>query len=111
MKRVGVSDSGKAFFDTLGQIVATLHNAKILHGDITPENIMISKHEKISPDSIYLIGFSKSTTLDDIDDVVADIILLSSLVFTSQPKRIQKLSLLWMNFSKDTRRLRRAGRV
>ncbi len=60
----------------IGEIVKKLHEANIIHGDLTTSNLIESK------DGIYLIDFSLGFFSNKIEDKAVDLILLKRAIET-----------------------------
>ena len=59
------------FFSDFGTIVAKLHNIEIIHGDLTPLNIIID-----NDNNIYIIDFGLSYYSNEIKDKAMDLFIL-----------------------------------
>ena len=65
------SDLKNRFFIEFGSIVSRLHNIEIIHGDLTPLNIIVDKVNKI-----YIIDFGLSYYSNELKDKAMDIFIL-----------------------------------
>jgi len=71
----------RKFFEEFGLIVSKLHNISIIHGDLTPMNILISR-----TNSIRIIDFGLSFISDEVKDKAMDLFILfgSLKIFAQQ---------------------------
>lgn len=71
----------RKFFQEFGLIVSKLHNISIIHGDLTPLNILISR-----TNSIHIIDFGLSFISDEVKDKAMDLFILfgSLKIFAQQ---------------------------
>jgi len=64
----------------LAEIIATLHDNSITHGDLTTGNILIKNNQ------LYLIDFGLSQTTNKTEDKAVDIHLLKQAINSKHPK-------------------------
>lgn len=71
----------RKFFEEFGLIVSKLHNISIIHGDLTPMNILITR-----TNSIHIIDFGLSFISDEVKDKAMDLFILygSLKIFAQQ---------------------------
>jgi Kae1-associated kinase Bud32 len=74
----------------VGENVAKLHSAKIIHGDLTTSNIMTGE-------KVYLIDFGLSQISERTEDRAVDIHLLKQVLESSHPEKAEEA---WKNFLK-----------
>ncbi len=58
------------FYRKLGRIVRDMHMAGVVHGDLTPANIMITRR------GIYVIDFGLAEITDSVEEKALDILLM-----------------------------------
>ena len=61
---------GPVFYSRLGGIVRDMHNAGVVHGDMTPANVMIAKG------NIYIIDFGLAEIANSVEEKALDILLM-----------------------------------
>lgn len=79
----------KEVFEQLGENVAYLHSAGIIHGDLTTSNAILSD------DSVFLIDFGLAFRSERDEDRAVDIHLLKQMLETSHPEIAETA---WSNF-------------
>lgn len=69
----------------LGEEIAKLHNANIIHGDLTTSNIIVNKEK------IYFIDFGLGEFSDSIEKKGVDLRVLKEAIRANHPKQADKL--------------------
>ena len=77
-------ESKPEIMEEVGENVARIHSAEIIHGDLTTSNI------KISDGEAYLLDFGLSFSSDRIEDKAVDIHLLKQVLESSHPEVAEK---------------------
>jgi TP53 regulating kinase-like protein len=77
--------------DAVGQVIATMHKNKIVHGDLTTSNMMLRGGEK---DKLVMIDFGLSfvTSLDE--DKAVDLYVLERALLSTHPNSEKLVSVL-----------------
>ena len=70
----------ETFFPSIGEMVAKLHQANIIHGDLTTSNIILAEGK------IYLIDFGLGFISGHIEDQGVDILVLKHILESSHPQ-------------------------
>lgn len=60
-------------FDMIGEVVAKLHNAGIMHGDLSLTNILTDARGPTTMKDLFVVGFHLATKSADIDDKAVDL--------------------------------------
>ena len=87
--------------EKLGENVAKMHSADIIHGDLTTSNI-------IDAEKIFLIDFGLSDISERIEDKAVDIHLLKQVLNSSHPEVSEES---WEKFTEGYREYEEAGKV
>lgn len=66
LRDVAVDGHASSYFEQVGIMLASLHEAGLIHGDLTTSNILVS-------DKVYFIDFGLSYFSDKIEDMAVDI--------------------------------------
>ncbi|EZQ03129.1 serine/threonine protein kinase [Candidatus Acidianus copahuensis] len=73
------------FMEELGIIVSRLHRNKIVHGDLTTNNVMVSNNR------LFVIDFGLSKRSDDVEDIATDIHVFLRSLESIHPEKKEKL--------------------
>ncbi|NON63118.1 Kae1-associated kinase Bud32 [Acidianus sp. RZ1] len=73
------------FMEELGIIVSRLHRNKIVHGDLTRNNVMVSNNR------LFVIDFGLSKRSDDVEDIATDIHVFLRSLESIHPEKKEKL--------------------
>ncbi len=65
---------------TIGDIIGKMHNADIVHGDLTTSNIMISNENQL-----YLIDFGLGMMKPSVEDKGVDLYVLERAFYSTHP--------------------------
>lgn len=71
-------------YGSLGTYAARLHEAKIIHGDLTTKNVIVSD------DGVYLLDFGLSFISDRVEDRAEDLHLLNQALRSAGTSRWAK---------------------
>ena len=87
----------------LGENIAKLHSADVIHGDLTTSNVILSNEKEI-----YLIDFGLSQVSDRVEDKAVDIHLLKQVLESSHPEISEEA---WEKFLEGYRGYDESGKV
>jgi len=79
--------------EKIGDMAGTLHDAGIVHGDLTTSNMLLSSE-------IYLIDFGLSKRSSEIEDFGADFLLMEEALIGLHPRRTDVLRLIRKGYAK-----------
>lgn len=79
--RIENKTAGEKELKIIGEWIAKIHDANIIHGDLTTSNILMTKENKL-----YLIDFGLSITSQKIEDRAVDIHLLEQALESTHYK-------------------------
>lgn len=85
----------------VGENMAKMHSADIIHGDLTTSNI-------IDGEKIFLIDFGLSEVSDRVEDKAVDIHLLKQVLNSSHPEVAEEC---WKNFTEGYRDYEEAEKI
>ncbi len=68
-----------SIMEKLGEVVATLHNNRIIHGDLTTSNIILREG------NIYLIDFGLGEISDSVEDKAVDLVCFKKSYMATHP--------------------------
>lgn len=92
MLRDGISGSHRInCFELLGMYAARLHKAKIIHGDLTTKNVILS--QQVGKQRFVLIDFGLSFVSERVEDQAADLHLLKQAIKSSNDPAQSKSAL------------------
>lgn len=74
--------------EELGSNIAKLHEADIMHGDLTTSNVIVS-------DSVYVIDFGLSFRSERIEDRAMDLHMFKQILRSSHPEKMERC---WKSF-------------
>ena len=75
--------------DAIGQAVARLHDANIIHGDLTTSNLFRNEDE-----TLFLIDFGLSFTSHMLEDKAVDLYVLERAILSAHPNASSIVSLI-----------------
>ncbi len=78
-------DELNSYFNKLGQMVASLHNAGIVHGDLTTSNVFVDDNGEV-----WLIDFGLGYNTKNIEDFAVDNLVLKHILESSHPLIYEK---------------------
>lgn len=78
------SINSKSIFYKIGQLTAKLHNIKVIHGDLTPFNVLISPQNQI-----YFIDFGLSFFSSELEQQMMDLFTLKESLRAFSPYNYQ----------------------
>uniref|UniRef100_A0A5S6QZN1 non-specific serine/threonine protein kinase n=1 Tax=Trichuris muris TaxID=70415 RepID=A0A5S6QZN1_TRIMR len=71
--------------EVLGKALAMMHNANVIHGDLTSSNVLVVDHRLGQPSSILLIDFGLSFVSSSVEDKAVDLFILEKTFAISHP--------------------------
>jgi len=83
-----VIEENKDLMKELGENIAKIHSANVIHGDLTTSNVLIDKQ-------VYVIDFGLSFRSERVEDKAVDIHLLKQVLNSSHPEIAEKA---WKKF-------------
>ncbi len=69
-------------YDTIGRYIARMHSAKVIHGDLTTKNVVVSKAGRVA-----LMDFGLSFRSERIEDMAEDLHLIKQALLSSSGER------------------------
>jgi TP53 regulating kinase-like protein len=69
----------------VGSAIASMHDAEVVHGDLTTSNILIKLEETPSPFDVVLIDFGLGAMKPSIEDKAVDLYVLERAFVSSHP--------------------------
>lgn len=70
----------------IGQLIAMMHDAEVVHGDLTTSNMLLKSSESsIEEPKIYLIDFGLGNMRPSIEDKAVDLYVLERAFLSTHP--------------------------
>jgi TP53 regulating kinase-like protein len=90
----------------VGSLIAKLHDADIIHGDLTTSNLMIksedySNMKKIDDYAIYVIDFGLSYQKNTVEDKAVDLYVLERAFLSSHPNQESEFEAILKGYEKS----------
>ena len=92
--------------NSVGSIIAKLHDADIIHGDLTTSNMMIkcddhSTIKKKDEYAIYVIDFGLSYQKNTVEDKAVDLYVLERAFLSSHPNQDKEFDAILKGYEKS----------